>query len=88
MNELVNLPFWNPPKIPITILYDLVCCLVHEIASYLMRFLSEFGKRIFENDCMSIKGYLNLEHNLKERNTKKLTRFEILALYNSNVWVP
>jgi len=73
VNKIVNLSFWNSSRILIIMLHDLVCCLVHEIASYLMRFLSEFGKRIFENDCMSIKGYLNSEHNfLKERNTKSL----------------
>jgi len=52
-------------------IHDFDFCLVHEIASYLMRFLSEFGKRIFENDCMPIEGYLTSKHNfLKERNTK------------------
>ena len=71
VNKIVNLSFWNSSRILIIMLHDLVCCLVHEIASYLMRFLSEFGKRIFENDCMSIKGYLNSEHNfLKDKNTK------------------
>jgi len=36
-----------------------------------MRFLFEFGKRIFENDCMPIESYLTSKHNfLKERNAK------------------
>jgi len=70
VNEIVNLSFWNCPRIPITIIHDFDFSLVHEIA-YLMRFLSEFGKRIFENDCMPIEGYLISKHNfLKQRNTK------------------
>jgi len=69
--KLIIYTFRNSPRIHITMLQELVFCLVHEIASYLMRFLSEFGKRIFENDCMSIKGYLILKYNfLIQRNTK------------------